>query len=571
MTAPSAAAEPLGTLCIVLHGHLPYVLHHGTYPHGEAWLYEAAAETYLPLLDVLDDLTRHHVRPALTIGLTPVLLEQLAHDRFKTGFVEYLAERIARAKIDQQHFRDVGEPHFETLAERWEAFYAGRKAQFEQLGRDIPGAFARLLKDNHVQLLTSNATHGYMPLFLTDECLRAQMVCGTITSRKRLGAALTGMWLPECAYRPSWPEWVPSVLYRDARPRMGIEEFIAGAGVTHFFVDTHMLERAEPLGSVRRDGSFQEMNDALLHWDMRRGWRSPLEPVGVNSQPGLPRCYAFARHPRVSEKVWSSVVGYPGTKEYLEFHRKHGEKGLRYHRVTSLNTPLPDKEPYEPADTFDRAIEHSQHFCETVREVLREHTAITGGRKGVCVASFDAELFGHWWFEGIAFLQNVIYTLAHDKTVTLSTPEEVIRNNPPDKVMRLPEGSWGEHGNHSVWINDSIRWLWEMEYRAEVGILHALRDLPWRTNGAVRKLLEQAARELLLLQASDWPFVIHSRGAIDYGITRFTGHCSRFDRLVSAATAVAAGKELDTVQRVEVDEATLHDGIFPEIDLGWWA
>jgi 1,4-alpha-glucan branching enzyme len=332
-----------------------------------------------------------------------------------------------------------------------------------------------------------------------------------------------------------------------------------------------MVDRAEPLGTVQPDGSFHAVHDALLHWDMRRGWRSPLEPVGVASQPGPPRCYALARHPRVSEQVWSSIVGYPGTREYLEFHRKHGERGLRYHRVTSLQTPLADKEPYALEETFTRVYEHSQHFCNVVREALREHAAITGGRKGVCVASFDAELFGHWWHEGVAFLQNVLLTFARDKTVTLATAEDVIRDHPPDKVMRLPEGSWGEHGNHSVWINDNVRWLWEMEYRAEVRMLQSLRDLPWQENAEVRRLLEQAARELLLLQASDWPFVIHSRGAVDYGITRFTGHCNRFDRLIEAATVVAAGRELDAVQRVGVEEAMLHDSVFPEIDLNWWS
>src|SRR5436190_19440248 len=140
MTA--SAAEPLGTLCIVLHGHLPYVLHHGVYPHGEAWLYEAAAETYLPLLEVLEEITKHKVRSALTIGLTPILLEQLAHERFKTGFLEYLDERIARAKTDQHHFRDAGEGHFEMLAERWDVFYASKRTHFEKLNRDIPAAFA---------------------------------------------------------------------------------------------------------------------------------------------------------------------------------------------------------------------------------------------------------------------------------------------------------------------------------------------------------------------------------------------------------------------------------------------
>ena len=562
-------SEALGSLCIVLHGHLPYVLHHGARPHGEAWLFEAAAETYLPLLDTIDELVAHKARPGLTIGLTPVLLEQLAHDRFKAGFVDYLRERAGRARAAGAGVAAAGQAHFERLADRWAKWYGQKLALFEKLGRDIPAAYARLLHAGQVQILTSNATHGYMPLMLTDESLRAQMACGAYTTHKRIGAPARGMWLPECAYRPSWPEWVPSVLYNDARPRMGVEEFVAGAGVTHFFVDAHMVERAHPLGTMQ-DGQFHEVNDALLHWDMRRGWRSPLEPVGINSQPGAPRAYVFARHPRVSEQVWSSVVGYPGTREYLEFHRKQGPQGLRYHRVTSLQTSLGDKEPYEPDDKFTRAFEHAHHFCNTVREVLKEHTAVTGGRKGVVVASFDAELFGHWWFEGVQFLQNVIFTLAHDRTVTLSTAEDVIRDHPPDKVMRLPEGSWGEHGNHSVWINDDVRWLWEMEYRAEVGLLHALRDLPWQTEEAVRRVLEQAARELLLLQASDWPFVIHSKGAVDYGITRFTGHCARFDRLIDCARALAAGRELYAVLRVELDEAALHDSVFPEIDLRWW-
>ena len=97
----SRMSDPLGCLCIVLHAHLPYVLHHGTYPHGEAWLYEAAAETYLPILDMIGEVALHKSRPAMTIGLTPILLEQLSHERFKTGFVEYLEGRMDRARQDR--------------------------------------------------------------------------------------------------------------------------------------------------------------------------------------------------------------------------------------------------------------------------------------------------------------------------------------------------------------------------------------------------------------------------------------------------------------------------------------
>src|SRR3954468_1897273 len=101
---PPSMADHLGCLCIVLHGHLPYVLHHGTHPHGEAWLYEAAGETYLPLLDVIGEVALHKARPALTVGLTPVLREQLAHDHFKTGFVASLNERMDQAREDRREF-----------------------------------------------------------------------------------------------------------------------------------------------------------------------------------------------------------------------------------------------------------------------------------------------------------------------------------------------------------------------------------------------------------------------------------------------------------------------------------
>src|SRR5277367_6447539 len=112
----SRMSDSLGTLCIVLHGHLPYVLHHGSYPHGEAWLFEAAAETYLPLLDMIGECALLKARPAMTFGLTPVLLEQLSHERFKTGFVKYLEERAERAAADKKEFTAANELHLAYLA-----------------------------------------------------------------------------------------------------------------------------------------------------------------------------------------------------------------------------------------------------------------------------------------------------------------------------------------------------------------------------------------------------------------------------------------------------------------------
>jgi 1,4-alpha-glucan branching enzyme len=559
---------PRPNLCIVLHGHLPYVLHHGSYPHGEAWLYEAAAETYLPLLDLIGECALLNVRPAITVGLTPILLEQLAHSRFQNGLLEYLTERAERARSNHAHFKSAGEAHLAYLAEQWERWYAARLEHFQRIGRNIPREFAQRASEGHIQILTSNATHAYMPLMLNDQCIAAQMSAGKSSSRRILGFNPTGMWLPECAYRPEWEHWLPSVLYDNPRHRPGLEEFIANAGINHFFVDTHLITGGHPIGTLDQ-GNFHAVGDGQLAWDQRRGWRDVLEPVGVVSQPRPPRCFALARHPRVSEQVWSGSIGYPGAGVYLEFHKKHGERGLRYWKVTDNKLSLGDKHPYYPDDVPARIHEHAQHFCGVVRQVLAEHQARTG-RAGICVAPFDAELFGHWWFEGPRFLRDVILTAANDQSIALATAQEALAHHPPDKVMRLPEGSWGEKGNHSVWINDRNRWMWEIEYRAENRMLKLLHALPWQTNESVRELLQRAGRELLLLQASDWPFVVHTHGAVDYGIQRFSGHAVNFDRAADMAEQAAAGQPMDDLRKIELSDMDAHDSVFPEIDLNWW-
>ncbi len=561
-------SESLGCLCIVLHGHLPYVLNHGSYPHGEAWLYEAAAETYLPILDMVGEIALYKGRPALTIGLTPVLLEQLASDHFKSGFVAYLNERIERASADRADFQADSQPHFAYLAERWEQWYRHNLEVFERIGRDLPKTFAARFREGHIQLLTSNATHAYMPLLLNDQMMAAQMKCGVLTSEKHLGIKPRGMWLPECAYRPHWEHWLPAVLYDNPRDRPGVEMFIANAGITHFFVDTHLITGGQPVG-VLNNGNYSPTTEHSLHWDAHRGWRQPLSPVGVVSESHMPQVFAFARHPKVSEQVWSGSIGYPGAGEYLEFHRKHGERGLRYHKVTDNKAPLSGKQPYYPDDIKGKIFEHAEHFCNVVRDTLRDYRNQTG-KPGVVVAPFDAELFGHWWFEGPQFLRNVILNLNRDKDVKLLTAEEALYNHPPDKVMRLPEGSWGEKGNHSVWINDKNHWMWEIEYRAEGTMLRLLHALPWKSNAEVRGLLERAGRQLLLLQSSDWPFVIHSKGAVDYGIQRFSGHATAFERATRMAELVAEGTPLTDVQKVEIADMDAHDVIFREIDLNWW-
>ena len=559
---------PLGRLCFVLHGHLPYVLHHGVWPHGESWLFEGAAETYLPLLELLDELAGHDVRFGLTVGLTPVLLEQLASDHFKERFVVYLHERGDLARHDAREFDRKGDAQLAGLARRWVTFYADRLAAFEGFVRDLPAAFARHHRDGRIEILTSAATHAYLPLLTHDAAINAQLRAGMASSERHLGLRPRGLWLPECAYRPADPAWQPPVLGGPPVDRPGLEVAVAAVGGDHFFVDTHLVAHAHPL-AVATPAGVEPTSDAVIYWDAKRGWGSPLEPVGVASVAGRADVFALARHPRVAEQVWSAVTGYPGADDYMEFHRKHGDHGLRYHRITSHHTPALEKKPYDAARVAGKAYEQAQHFCGVVRETLAEHTRLTG-RLGTIVAPFDAELFGHWWFEGLSFLRDVLLTLSHDKTVDVVTSEMALARSTLDKVAQLPEGSWGEGGGHAVWLNEPTRWLWESEGRAEGRFLALLAELPWRTNAVVADMLRRAGRELLLLQASDWPFVIHSAAAADYGVGRFAGHATRFDRLCSAAAELGAGRPIDAVRATEVAEAAAHDVIFADVDLEWW-
>jgi 1,4-alpha-glucan branching enzyme len=526
---------------------MPYVLRHGVWPHGEDWLYEAAAETYLPLLSVLDRCVYLDCIPKLTVGLTPVLLEQLTQEEFKQGFKAYLADYMDRSKKDRLQFEKNGQMHMVYLAGLWEQFYLKLAEQFEEIDSNIPAAFYEHSRAGHIELLTSAATHGYMPLLLEDSSLHAQVRAGLNTSQRIFGFKPTGIWLPEGAYRPAG-NWTPAIPWGDGRLRTGIEQIIADEGITHFFIDNHLLNG---------DG----------------GNHSIPQPVWVKNAQN-PQVAALVRNPQICQLVWCKFVGYPAHPMYLEFHKRHGpRRGLRYWKITDRKSDLGHKDPYYPDDIPGKLHEHVQHFCNQVKKVLYDYHNQTG-KQGVVVACFDAELFGHWWFEGPKFLENVLLTLNADPDVNLCTSQDYLQSSPPDKWAALQSGSWGEGGDHRVWSSGELKWLWEMEYRCEATFGKLTYNLPWRTRPDTRKILEKAGRELLLLQASDWPFVISRRQAPEYGMKRFVQHVSRFDILTEIAERLDEDPQylhkLNDVQKLELKEIEAHDVIFPQIDLNWW-
>ncbi len=553
-----------GSFVLVLHGHMPWVLGHGQWPHGEQWLHEAALGVYLPLLKLVDELQDAGARAPFTLGLMPVLVEQLRSPRFVSGFRSWLDERLLLAR------RDADDRGVEHLARHWEAHLLSMRQRFDDIDGDIVGAFAAHAKAGRVELLSSLATHGYAPLILHDASIRAQLSAGLAISERHLGFRPGGVWLPECAFRPAGP-WTPPVLHGDERLRAGVDQLLGEQGVTHFFVDAHLYAGARSEGIVE-DGRFRKVDWEEASKYPLRGWRNVLEPHRVGTDGTMSEVVAFARHPRASEQVWSGQVGYPGDARYLEFHKKRGDNGLRYWRVTGRGVDLGDKQLYDPGAVSGACFEHAQHFAHSVRRILTAYREQTG-RDGCLVAPFDAELFGHWWHEGPTFLRDVLLTLHADPAVRVQSAVERRFSHPPDKVAWLPEGSWGDGGDHRVWFRDEYRWVWETAYRAEdryLGLRWRVSQAPARRRRRAERWLQRAGRELLLLQSSDWPFVISTGGAVDYGWQRICGHQEGYDRCCMAVEDALAGRPTDPLLAGWLRVQERQHAWQTPVDPGWW-
>ena len=332
MTIQSDNARlPLGSFTFVLHSHLPYVLSHGTWPHGTDWLHEAAAETYIPLLNAFHKLKEEGVVPRVSIGLTPVLCEMLADTSWAGEFEEYLAKKTASAADNAREFAAQNQSEFHDIACFWEAWYRGIATNFAALNRDILGAFKTLQDEGALEIITSAATHGYLPLLGTDESVQAQIAHGVANYRKHFGRAPRGIWLPECAYRPRYEWHAPEEIGGGAPVlRKGIEEFLAEQGIKYFVVDAHLLKGGKEIGTYgERYEALREMHIRTPEVAVPEEERTPLQPylvVGKTSQPVA----FFTRHEKTALQVWSGEHGYPGDGHYLDFHKKHFPAGIGF-------------------------------------------------------------------------------------------------------------------------------------------------------------------------------------------------------------------------------------------------
>jgi 1,4-alpha-glucan branching enzyme len=552
---------------LVLHTHLPMVVNHGRWPHGSDWLNEATFECYLPLLESAHRLVAEGISPKWTVNLSPVLVEQLASPEFQKELVFYY-QNVRRACVDSRaHFQREGQAVIVSLTYYWEEFYERMWELHRRIGGDIPGTFGDLQRAGHMEIITCAATHGYLPLLSTDESIHLQLRAAVESHKRHFGQAPRGIWLPECAYRPRY-EWTPPAGPDRGRRRAirpGIEEMLAAHNLEYFVADSHLVAAGEPVFLYKDYIPLREpVRDVTPSPLPVSAKRSPYAPYRVASRGGTGSAVAFIRDPRTTLQVWSREQGYPGEFHFLEFHKKHYPGGLRFWRITDAANDLGSKQVYDPKVAAEKVGLQAGHFVGLVKETV-EHAA--KGRQGLVCSPYDAELFGHWWFEGPLWLEHVGREMARNG-VRPMTLGEAITAVPPQGPLQLPEGSWGEGGDHRVWLNSNTEWTWDRVYSAEQEWVEQLKQGDGG-DPELKRVLAQASRELLLLQASDWQFLITTGSARDYAERRVAEHYADFKRLSEMAHTVRGGTPLSTEAAETLHRLEREDFVFPDLDPSW--
>ncbi len=489
----------------------------------------------------------------------------------------YLQRKIQFAQEDEAFFAQAGEGHLRWLAQLWQQQYSELLALFEALGGDLIRALRTEQERGSIELLTCAATHGYMPLLGTDESVRAQWRMATAVHRRHFGAMPQGVWLPECGYRPAGYWQVPLLPDTDPRAypgfyRIGVEQALQESSLHFFYADGHLVE-----GSNRYASPYSAMGGGSVSppvWNADSNNAQLYRGYTVQDGDSPSRVAVLPRDPRTGYQVWSGDGGYPADGAYLDFHKKRWPGGHRYWRVTGANVGMDTKQPYQPEEAAQQAREHARHFiglvCESVAGIADQKPA------PMIAAPFDAELFGHWWHEGVIFLEEVTRLLLREEdaaahgTPRMTTPAEYLKQEGTAGPLRLPEGSWGAGGDNRVWLNQDTSWTYARIYVAE----HELRELctegAWRDGGVGERLAKQLCRELLLLESSDWQFLMTTGAARDYAERRFREHDDAFHALLQLWHRWRETGALDEAQIAALAILESQDSLFAEVNPEFW-
>ncbi len=455
--------RPLGTFCLVLHSHLPWLAHHGAWPVGEEWLYQAWAHSYLPVTDMLSRLASEGRRDVLTLGVTPVLAAQLDDPYCLRGMHDWLGGWALRAQLAGTR------PDLGDLGQREHRAATAAIEDFERRWRHGGSAVLRPLVDSGViELLGGPLTHPFQPLL--DPALRdLGLAEGLADTAHRLGRRPAGIWAPECGYSP------------------GMERAYATAGVGHFLVDGPAL----------------------------RGDTAAARPVDGSD------VICFGRDLDVTYRVWSPKASYPGDPDYRDFHTFDHPTGFKPSRVTGHDVAPERKRPYDPQRAARTVSKHVEDFVSVVCGRL-DDLARRDGKPGLVVAAYDTELFGHWWHEGPAWLEGVLRALP-EAGVTVTTLHGALEAGHVGSPVELPASSWGSGKDWRVWDGEQVADIVAGNDALQRELLAALP----KAATARDPLADQALREALLSLSSDWAFMVSKDSAPDYARRRAQGHADR--------------------------------------------
>lgn len=533
---------PKGYFCLVLHAHLPFVRHpEEEYFLEENWLFEAITETYIPLIHVFEHLMGDGIDFRLTMSLTPTLASMLGDPFLQDRYVRHLNKLI---ELSEKEIERTGfDSRFHGLALMYHRkFLEARDTFVNRYQKNLVKAFKNIQDEGNLEIIASAATHGFLPaLSVNPRAVKAQIHIGVENYQRMFGRSPQGIWLPECGYYP------------------GLDEILKEAGIRYFFVDSHGVMNADP--------------------SPRFGVYAPIycPSTGVA---------AFGRDFESSKQVWSSKEGYPGDADYREYYKDIGYEleyeymkpyihpqgfrintGLKYWRITGQTQ---DKEPYVPDWAREKAAVHAGNFMFN-RERQVEHLSHHLDRKPMIVAPYDAELFGHWWFEGPMWIDFLMRKIACDQeTIKTITPSEYLAEYPTNQVSLPSASSWGYKGYNEYWIEGSNDWIYRhLIVAGERMIELAEKFFPEDSSSniehtpLVERALHQAARELLLAQASDWPFIMKTGTMVSYAQRRFKLHIHRFTRLYHDLLH-------DCIDKEWLNEVERRDNIFQDIECAWY-
>ena len=521
------------------------------------------------MLRVLGRLEKDGIGLHCNLSLSPVLLEQLTHPVFVAEFPKYLMRKIVSAREDEAFFTQSGEVHYAETARFWHRFFSEALSDFEALQGNIVAGFKHFNDAGLIEILTCCATHGYLPLLGTDESVRAQLAVAVQTHMRHFGQRPKGVWIPECGYRPAGM-WSYPVSNSDGTPiappfqRIGVEQALAEQGLEFFFVDTHLVEESQTVSSP-----YSKVSPSRLP-DPGSDQRGLYHPYFVDGSAAQLKTTVFPRDPRTGLQVWSGDLGYPGDGNYCDFHKKRWPGGHRYWRVTGPHVGMEGKEPYYPQQARARVQSHASHFVGLVYEALQP--GFSDPAPPILSAPFDAELFGHWWFEGPLWLEAVARTLhEYPCGVQLVSASDYLAKYPRAGSVSMQEGSWGAEGTNQVWMNPETSWTYGHLYQAELFIREMCTAGEWKKSPLATAIVQQLCRELLLLESSDWQFLITTGAARDYAELRFLTHNDQFGELRSIWETYVQSGELNEHQAARLAEIQERDNIFPDLDPSLWA